>query len=124
MDAAGARGDSGKRFVKKQAGLLTETLMKISPPANRAKSSQKIKGRVGSAFHILGTDSGDTELPTGPKAGHGDVRWYLWTANLIAGIAKDADFTKSTGDELYNFYFKLNSKGMIRAGRSLARSPI
>lgn len=118
-DAAGVRGDHGKAFVKKQAGALVETLMRISPPDNRQLSRKSIEASVQNRFALVGNPSVDYTIPADSKHGaNGDVHWFLWTHHALTGVAKDADYTKASGDELYELYKRIVKKGggRIRAG--------
>jgi hypothetical protein len=108
------------KVLEKEGGRLVQTLIKLSPPLNRAGSMEKLGERAARTFHTLGEDKGhDFVALDSPKAGRGDVRWYAFQDNAIFGVAKDADKTSATDEEIYKLFLgtKLNEQGRIIAGQ-------
>lgn len=113
-DTLGATGDSASKFVRYQAGQLHQTMVRLTPPKNRAKTNAAIERRVDAKFHTLRNPAFDHT-----HSGSDSVEWYGFQPNAIFGVAKDSDMTKASADDLYQFYFKtrLNKQGRIVAGR-------
>ena len=105
-------------ILKRQAGLLARTLINISPPKNKQKTSERITQRVTNKFAVMSEYSGYGDSVGGSKkAGHGDVRWYAFSKFAIYGVAKDSDMTGASADELYRLYFGTTKTGRIKGQR-------
>jgi hypothetical protein len=113
---------AGKEVVRVEAGRLVQTLIKVTPPAEPARTRESIEGRVDRTFQVLGTENGRSwvDLDQGGKHGYGDVAWYAFQSNAIFGVARDADMTGASAAELYAVYQankRQNKQGRIIAGR-------
>ena len=112
---------NGQGVVKIEAGRLVQTLIKVTPPEDRSKTSESIEGRVTGTFHVLG-EGGHRDFDSassGGKAGSGDVRWYAFTPGEIYGVARDKDMSGASAEDLYAVYFasrKLTTDGRVNAG--------
>lgn len=111
---------AGQGVTRKEAGRLVQTLIKITPPADRKGSMDKLGAKVEGKFHSLGEESGHSfsEFSAGSKAGQGDVRWYAFQPNSIYGIKQDLDMSEASVEDLRDVYYKtqLNGDGRIVAG--------
>ncbi len=108
----------GSRFVRKQAGLLTQTLIRITPPTRRAQTAQKIEDRVNAKFASLKSPKREfDDQESGGKHGSGSIRWYSWNSTGLYGVARAADFRYATPDQLYELMKRTTSRGTIIAGQ-------
>ena len=113
---------AGPKVVRVEAGRLVQTLIKVTPPTEPAKTRDSIGGKVDATFHVLGTENGRswTEFDQGGKHGYGDVAWYAFQPNAIFGVAKDVDMTGASAAELYSVYQanrRQTKEGRIMAGK-------
>lgn len=123
MNAAGVKlegsnGEEGRKFVTREAGALASTLIKVTPPGDRAKTAAKITSKIEGKFHQLG--QGGRDFTPGADSQHGaggDVNWYAWDDSHLYGVAKAADMTKATAGDLYNLMWNTTSRGMIMGQR-------
>jgi hypothetical protein len=108
-----------REVVTEQAGLLMADLGKNLPPRDPDATKAKIEQGVTRKFAILSTSTADNTFVAGGggKAGHGDVLWIGSTANSLFGIAKEADKTQATPEDLRKLYYATTSSGKQRAGQ-------
>lgn len=110
----GLKGDELPNFVRRQAGLLCSTLIRITPPANLAKTRKSIEGRVGLKFMAAGSLSREFTEATDSRHGQGEFRWYAWSPDHLYGVAQDKDMRAASVDELYRLSFTLTRAGRTR----------
>lgn len=113
----GSNGASGRQFVMRQAGLLNRTLITITPPRDRAKTAKQITDNITGKFNAIGNPEREFTIPQDSKHGTGDVHWYNWDQHTLRGVARDADLTKASVEELYNLIHKIRPRGTISAGQ-------
>jgi hypothetical protein len=108
-----------REVVTEQAGLLMSDLGRNLPPRDPEKTKDSIEKGVNKKFSILGTSTVDNTfvLGGGGKAGHGDVLWIGSTSQALFGIAKDADMTKASPEDLRKLYYSLTGSAKQRMGQ-------
>ena len=108
--------------LKKEAGRLVSTLIRVTPPGDRRKLREQITKNISSTFVSLGkfkTGQGFHGLNS-PKSGSGSVIWYAWQSDALYGVRREDDATGASQEHIENLYFSLQyHKGMMRqmAGR-------
>lgn len=105
-----------REAVKKQAGMLVQTLINFTAPKSLSKSKKKIDARVNARFVKLQNPERDFVQGSGGKHGRGDVYWYSWTPTKLYGVAREKVMVDATPEELRTLYYKTSNRGTIISG--------
>src|ERR1039457_814285 len=94
---------SAKEVVKREAQRLVQTLIKITPPTDRAKTTAAAAAGPEKAFASMGDNTSGRHWAdySGTKAGKGDVHWNGFQSDKVYGVAQNKDLTGASADELY-----------------------
>lgn len=108
-----------REVVTEQSGLLMVDLGRNLPPKDPDKTKASIEAGVHKKYSILSTATVDNTfvLGGGGKAGHGDVLWVGSSSKSLFGIAKEADMTKASVEELRKLYYTLTKSAKQRVGQ-------
>lgn len=103
-------------FVKIQAGRLVQTLIKITPPENPAKTRKRIEANMMTrAQPVIRPDR--LSIEAGGKHGKGNIRWYAWGKKALYGVdSKVADLTKYSDGALYQLLMRRTKTGRVNLG--------
>lgn len=102
-------GIAAKTVIAKETGELIKTLVRISPPKDRAKSRASIVGQVTTRFQKLNQQQNNFESLEA-KEGRTGIKWYAADSKFLFGGARESDFTKASTNELRQVYYRIKKK--------------
>lgn len=109
----GVTGPNLGRFVRKQAGELVKTLIRITPPSNPAKTRERLGKNVDARFKALSEVESKTKFGEGQLGTTGSVNWYSATSRFLFGVAPDLDMRGASAEALYPIFFRITPKGRL-----------
>lgn len=115
-------GIESKKVVAKETGELLKTLVKVSPPADRMKSLERIRKRVDIAFDALAQDVNFKGEVGGEKSKkYPGLTWYSVDSQYLRGIAGPADMRKASVPDLRRVF--LRTRVFKRGARQIFQFP-
>jgi hypothetical protein len=109
-------GLAGPEVVLNQSGLLSRTLIEISPPLRKEQTAKKIDASIDSKIVSVAAPPREFFGTMGGKNGSGDVDWYAWYPTALYGVKREADMLEATPEELFAVLKKVAPDGRIDAG--------
>lgn len=111
-------GQAAGMVVRRQAGALASTLIRISPPTDVRLTKQRIKDRVSQRFvKMNNSDRKFRRGGKGGKHGRGDIRWYSWQSDALYGVQKQNDMRDASVEDLRQLLHTMNVKGTKTLGQ-------
>ena len=98
---------SAPRVIEKETGELEKTLVRLSPPANLAKSRARLERRIESTFEALGQNISFNSMKGNQhsKAFPG-VIWYAVDEAFLRGVGERNDMRKADDRQLRAVYLR------------------
>ncbi len=106
-------GIEAKKVLKKEAGELTKTLIKISPPADPAKTRSKIENSIRNKFELAANERSFENSADGLGVSKTGLKWSFVDSHYLRGVAPQSDMRQATAQTIYNIYRKLTKSGRI-----------
>lgn len=100
------------KLIPKEMGELIKTLVKLSPPKDRAKSSKKTTDSIVRKFELVGMEH-NAKLGAGQISKTG-IEWVSVDKNWLKGAAPDLDMRKADVPTLRKLYYSTTKRGNVR----------
>lgn len=100
------------KIIPKEVGELIKTLVKLSPPKDRAKSVKKTTDTIQRRFELVGL-AHNAKLGDGQMSKTG-VEWVSVSPNWLKGAAPDLDMRKADVQTLRKLYYTTTKRGNIK----------
>lgn len=100
------------KIIPKEMGELIKTLVKLSPPKNKAKSSQKTTDHIQRRFELVGMEH-NAKFGDGQMSKTG-IEWVSVNHNWLRGAAPDLDMRKADVPALRKLYYSTTKRGNVK----------
>ena len=108
-----ATGLNARIVLRKETGELEKTLVRITPPADPAKTRENIKRDITGKFNIVADEANSNMIRSGGSFSATGVHWYRVDPLYLRGIAPKADKRDASVDELEVLRHQITKKGRL-----------
>jgi hypothetical protein len=107
-------GLESKVVLKKEAGELVKSLIRITPPSDRGKTLKSVGDRIKRKFQALDKAGGDFQNLRS-KVGASGVKWYASNSDYLFGALPENDMRGAGQDALLHVLYR--TKGIQEHAR-------